>query len=237
MPSTSTVRAMPKSVTFAWPSPFRSTFWGLTSLCTMPFWCANASPRATSSASSSASRTSSRPFRTTRSFRFSPSMYSKTMNCRPSSSPRSITVTMFGCWSWATERASRLKRSTKSSSELYCSWRIFSPSYRPAIFPPPTRGKLPRGRAAYASDPPAEPEAAAPDRVQQHDHARDEPERNRVLLGGRLGGKRHDPAEREEPADADDNARTSEPERAEQERQQAGDDGNEKAGHAGSIGV
>ena len=43
-------------------------------------------------------------------------MNSKTMNCRPSSSPRSITVTMFGCESCATARASRRKRSTCSSS-------------------------------------------------------------------------------------------------------------------------
>ena len=46
------------------------------------------------------------------SFRFSPSMYSKTMNWRPSCSPRSMTVTMFGWESCATARASRRNRST-----------------------------------------------------------------------------------------------------------------------------
>ena len=48
------------------------------------------------------------------SFRFCPSTCSKTMNCGPSTSPRSITVTMFGCESRAIARASRRKRSTYS---------------------------------------------------------------------------------------------------------------------------
>ena len=52
------------------------------------------------------------------------------MNCLPFSSPRSITVTMFGCESCATARASRRKRSTYSSSSPYWSWRIFSATFR-----------------------------------------------------------------------------------------------------------
>src|SRR5438105_13639735 len=45
---------MPKSVTFARPSPLRITFWGLTSRWTRPCSCAKASPRATWIAISSA---------------------------------------------------------------------------------------------------------------------------------------------------------------------------------------
>ena len=51
-----------------------------------------------------------------RSFSVSPSTYSKTMYGRPSSSPASITPTMCGWLSWATERASRRKRSSWSVS-------------------------------------------------------------------------------------------------------------------------
>ena len=52
------------------------------------------------------------------------------MNWRSPCSPRSITVTMFGCESVATDRASRRKRSTYSPSPEYCSWRIFSATLR-----------------------------------------------------------------------------------------------------------
>ena len=104
-------RAIPKSVTFTSPFP-SSTFCGFTSRWTSPFACAKASARPASIASSSAVRTGSRPCSSTSCFRFLPSTYSKTMNCRPSASPRSITVTMFGCESFAAARASRRKRST-----------------------------------------------------------------------------------------------------------------------------
>ena len=63
-------------------------------------------------------RTGSRPSRSTSSFRFSPSTYSKTMNWRPSSSPRSITVTMFGCASCRPRapRAGSARRSPRRRS-------------------------------------------------------------------------------------------------------------------------
>ena len=103
--------AIPKSVTFASP-PARSTFCGFTSRWTSPCVWANASARPIWMPSSSASRTGSRPLLPTSCLRFSPSTYSKTMNWRPSASPRSMTVTMFGCESFAAERASRRNRST-----------------------------------------------------------------------------------------------------------------------------
>src|SRR5215211_201943 len=78
----------------------------------------------------SASRTGSGPSRSSSCLRFSPATYSKTMYCRPASSPRSITVTMFGWLSWATERASRRKRSTYSSSVVNCSWRTLIATVR-----------------------------------------------------------------------------------------------------------
>jgi hypothetical protein len=87
-------RAMPKSVTFASPFPFRSTFWGLTSRWTNPFSWANASAWAISIASSRARSTGSGPERTRSCLRFSPATYSKTMKGLPPSSPRSITATM-----------------------------------------------------------------------------------------------------------------------------------------------
>src|SRR5437868_5021955 len=114
--STSSERAIPKSVTFASPSPLSRTFCGFTSRCTSPCRCANARPCAICTASSRARRTGSGPLRSRNSFRFSPSTYSKTMNWRPSSSPRSITVTMLGCESCATVRASCRKRATDSAS-------------------------------------------------------------------------------------------------------------------------
>ena len=66
-------RAIPKSVTFASPLPFRSTFCGLTSRWTKPFSCANASPRAISIAEleHAVDRRAARS-RPTSCFRFSP---------------------------------------------------------------------------------------------------------------------------------------------------------------------
>ena len=108
---TSMDRAIPKSVTFTSPLP-RRTFCGFTSRWTSPWAWANASARPIWIPSSSASRTGSRPLLVTSCLRFSPSTYSKTMNWRPPASPRSITVTMFGCESLAADRASRRNRST-----------------------------------------------------------------------------------------------------------------------------
>ena len=51
-----------------------------------------------------------------RSFSVSPSTYSSTMYGVPSSSPKSITVTTWGCDSRATARASRRNRSSWSGS-------------------------------------------------------------------------------------------------------------------------
>src|SRR4051812_29885983 len=105
-------------------------FWGLTSRWTSPCLCANASPRALAIAISRASSIGSAPRCLIISSSVLPSTYSNTMNGRPSVSPRSMTVTMFGCESCATVRASRRKRSTYSSSSRWCSWRTFSATFR-----------------------------------------------------------------------------------------------------------
>ena len=72
----------------------------------------------------------SRPSSAMRSRRSRPRTYSNTMNGRPWSSPRSITVTIPGCARLASVRASRSKRSTASalSSRRMCS--IFTATSR-----------------------------------------------------------------------------------------------------------
>ena len=86
-PSSSSVRAIPKSVTLAEPSSSISTFWGLTSRWTMWRACAAPSARAISIAYATASVMGRRPVRRIRSLSVSPSTYSNTMYGRLSSSP------------------------------------------------------------------------------------------------------------------------------------------------------
>ena len=86
------------------PSPSSSTFCGFTSRWHEPVLVRERERRARSaSASSSASSHRERRLALDQLFRFSPATYSKTMNWRPSCSPRSMTVTMFGCESAATD--------------------------------------------------------------------------------------------------------------------------------------
>ena len=94
--SESSARAIPKSVTFAVPLPSSRTLCGLTSRWTMPRSWAKARARAIWQARSTARSTGSGPSRSITAFRFSPATCSKTMNCRPSHSPRSMTVTTLG---------------------------------------------------------------------------------------------------------------------------------------------
>ena len=61
LPWAASGRAIPKSVTFTSPWPFRSTFCGLTSRWTKPCWCATSSPWATAIASSTARAGGQRP--------------------------------------------------------------------------------------------------------------------------------------------------------------------------------
>ena len=108
---------MPKSVTFARPSGSIRTFCGFTSRWTSAFECAHSSARPISIAYATASATGSLPTRRMRSFRVSPSTYSKTMYGWSSSSPKSMTVTTCGWLRLATARASRLNRSSWSASD------------------------------------------------------------------------------------------------------------------------
>ena len=102
--STSSERAMPKSVTFASPSARQQHVLRLHVAVHEPVLVRERERVGDLRApSSTARRTGSGPVRSTSCFRFSPSTYSKTMNCWPSSSPRSMTVTMFGCESCATD--------------------------------------------------------------------------------------------------------------------------------------
>ena len=104
---------MPKSVTRARPSRVQEHVLRLDVAVHEPLLVRERErARPPGSRSRSASRTGSGPLRRISSLRFSPSTYSKTMNWRPSWSPRSMTVTMFGCASWATARASCRNRST-----------------------------------------------------------------------------------------------------------------------------
>src|SRR4051795_235009 len=111
-----------------------------------------------------------------------------------------------------------------------------STSYRPAIFSPTTSRTLPGRRAPHAPEAQAEPQASAPDPVEEENQARYEPERDHAALG-RLPRRECDqPAESDEPADPDDDARPSEAESSQQKREPARNDGNEEAGHTGVIG-
>ena len=78
------------------PSSASRTFCGLMSRWTTPRWCAASSAWAIWMPRSITVPTGSAPSRRTTCLRFSPSTYSKRMYGRPSSSPRSMTVTMFG---------------------------------------------------------------------------------------------------------------------------------------------
>src|SRR5215210_985256 len=112
-----------------------------------------------------------------------------------------------------------------------------STSYRPAIFSPTTPGTLPLRHAAHAPHPEAEPEAAAPDGVEQDDHAAQVPERHLARLPGRLGRERDEPAEREGSTDHDDDERPRKAEAAERERHKSCNGGDQESGHGRAIGV
>src|SRR5215216_2213408 len=115
-----------------------------------------------------------------------------------------------------------------------------STSYRPAIFSPTTPGKLPRRRAPHASQPQAEPEASAPDRVQQADQPGEHPQRDEgiaVRIGLAAGGERDHPSDREDAADGEHYTRPADTGDPEAEGQEKGDDCDQIAGHSGSIGA
>src|SRR4051794_13437685 len=115
-----------------------------------------------------------------------------------------------------------------------------STSYRPAIFSPTTGETLPGRRVPHAPEPQPEPQAAAPDRVQEHDEAGEEPEWDEgVAFCVRRAalGERDRPADREEAADSEHDAWPSEARYAQREREHEGHRGDHVAGHAGSIGA
>src|SRR5215211_1013774 len=103
---------------------------------------------------------------------------------------------------------------------------------------PTTAGKLPGWPVTYARFPhvDAEPEAATPDRVEQENHAGEEPHGDRALVGRRLHREGDEPAEREDAAEAHDDARPAEAKGPEEKWQEHGEDCDQVAGHAGSIG-
>src|SRR5215813_156398 len=106
-----------------------------------------------------------------------------------------------------------------------------STSYRPAIVSPTTDEKLPGGRSPYSPQARAEPEAAAPDCVEQQDEADREPQRwARVRVCGACGRHSDDPREGEHAAD-DEKPGASEAERAEGERQQTRRNRDHEPGH------
>src|SRR5262249_51888516 len=80
-----------------------------------------------------------------------------------------------------------------------------STSYRPAIVSPTTDETLPGASAAYAPQARAQPQAAAPDDVEQQDEADAEPQRRaRAPVTGAGGRRRDDPGEGEHGADDED---------------------------------
>src|SRR3954471_17663779 len=87
-----------------------------------------------------------------------------------------------------------------------------STSYRPAIFSPTTSRTLPGRRALHAPEAQAEPQASAPDRVEEENQARHEPERDSAAVGGLSCRECDQPAESDETADPEDDARPSEAE-------------------------
>src|SRR3954468_3388349 len=108
-----------------------------------------------------------------------------------------------------------------------------STSYRPAIFSPTTGRTLPGARAPYAAEAQAQPQASAPDCVEQEDEPGDEPERNGPGLARPLSGERNEPPEGDDSADDHDDACPAEPEGSEDERQRAGNESDEEPGHPG----
>src|SRR5947208_7760284 len=115
-----------------------------------------------------------------------------------------------------------------------------STSYRPAIFSPTTQGKLPGRRAAYASEPYAEPEASAPDRVQEGDEAGEEPERDEgvaVRIRGATLRERDHPADGEHAADAEHDAWPPDADRTHGQGERERNDPDQVPGHASSIGA
>src|SRR3954452_16165992 len=108
-----------------------------------------------------------------------------------------------------------------------------STSYRPAIFSPITSRTLPGRHAPHAPEAQAEPQPSTPDRVEEDDQPRHEPERNHLALGGSLCREGDQPAAGDEAADPENDPRASEADRSKQNRKPAGNDGDEEAGHTG----
>ncbi len=126
----STARTRPKSATFTRPSSPISTFSGFMSRCTSPArWAA---PRAASTGSrmSRAARGWSAPRSRSTSRRVQPATYSMARYTYVPSVPWSNTDTTFGCVSFATALASRMKRSTKPVSAARPGCITFSASTR-----------------------------------------------------------------------------------------------------------
>src|SRR4029453_15112974 len=105
-----------------------------------------------------------------------------------------------------------------------------------AIFSPTTGETLPGRRAAYAPEAETEEQSAAPDRKEQEDEARHQPERDRMLRLRPLRGQREDPTDREQTANAEHDPGPPEAEDPKEEWQHARDDGDQKAGHDRLIG-
>ncbi len=116
--SLATAWAMPKSVTFTWPSRVIKMLPGFTSRCTTPVRCAYPSAAATWAAICAARAGDSVVVLRRRSASEVPSTSSITMKYVPASSPQSKTGTILGCERLAAAWASRRKRSTNRGSAL-----------------------------------------------------------------------------------------------------------------------
>ena len=121
--------ASPKSRIRAKVAWARTTFSGLMSRCTKPFWWAAERPSAIWAAISADSVGGIGPrFKRARSV--SPATYSETAYRTPSCSPTSKSGTTFGCESAATARASFSKRRTLSGSPAWAAVRILTATSR-----------------------------------------------------------------------------------------------------------
>jgi hypothetical protein len=115
-PAADCARDRPKSATLTRPSPVTRTFSGLTSRCTIPEACADASPSSTAVMISSAVAGENRPLSLSRPLSVRPGTYSMARYRNGPSAPWSKTATTFWCDSRATDLASPMNRRTKSSS-------------------------------------------------------------------------------------------------------------------------
>ena len=95
LPTAAEARASPKSTTLTRPSGAISTFSGLTSRCTIPAWCAAASPARMGSMIPSASCQVNQPRSRISARSVCPGTYSIARNRYSPSAPWSKTATMF----------------------------------------------------------------------------------------------------------------------------------------------